>query len=225
VPSRRNLSCAPISAVATAYIEEAQYGSVVAKPNHKPLVNLGLYSVTFNNQPSSDRDALLAFKEFRAEARRKGLQYFIEIFAPNIESGIRLAEIPFFVNDRIYHMLAGVSVEDRPLFLKVPYFGPRALEELANYDPSKLVGIIGGSSDTTFDAFQLRADAQKYGARVALFGHKICLPKIRKPGTPQKRVTPVLDETDGAVASYKSGYRKCRAAFWEKWHTNPTADY
>src|ERR1017187_3406829 len=159
----------PSLSFATAYIEEAQFGSVVAKTNRKPVVNLGLYSITFNNQPQIDREALSAFKEFRAEARRKGFQYFLEVFAPNSDAGIPCEEIPFFVNDHICRMLAGVSLDDRPLFLKVPYFGSRALEELVAYDPSMIVGVMGGSVGTTFDAFQLLADAQKYGARVALF--------------------------------------------------------
>ena len=43
------------------------------------------------------------------------------------------------------------------------------------YDPSLVVGILGGSAGTTRDAFQLIHDAQKHGARVALFGRKINL--------------------------------------------------
>jgi hypothetical protein len=163
----------PSLAFATTYLEEAQFGSVVAKKNRPPAVNLGLYSVTFNNQPVIDREVLLAFKAFRAEARRNGFQYFLEVFAPNVDAGIRAEEIPFFVNDHICRMLAGVALADRPLFLKVPYFGPQALEELVAYDPSMIVGVMGGSSGTTRDAFELLANAQKYGARVALFGRKI----------------------------------------------------
>jgi len=53
------------------------------------------------------------------------------------------------------------------------YHGPRALEELFRYDPHLVIGILGGSAGTTLDAFQLLADAQKYGAKVALFGRKI----------------------------------------------------
>src|SRR5439155_5367452 len=41
------------------------------------------------------------------------------------------------------------------------------------YDPKLVVGILGGSAGTTYDAFKLIYDAQKYGARVALFGRKI----------------------------------------------------
>jgi len=47
------------------------------------------------------------------------------------------------------------------------------MEELAQYDPNLIVGILGGSAGTTYDAFRLIHDAQKYGARVALFGRKI----------------------------------------------------
>jgi hypothetical protein len=36
-----------------------------------------------------------------------------------------------------------------------------------------VVGILGGSAGTTYDAFKLLAEAKKYGARVALFGRKI----------------------------------------------------
>src|SRR5206468_9918336 len=47
------------------------------------------------------------------------------------------------------------------------------MEELAQYDPNLVVGILGGSAGTTYAAFKLIHDAQKYGARVALFGRKI----------------------------------------------------
>ena len=78
-----------------------------------------------------------------------------------------------FINDNILRSLAGVPEAGRPLFLKIVYHGPRAMEELAQYDPNLVVGILGGSAGTTYDAFKLIHDAQKYGARVALFGRKI----------------------------------------------------
>ena len=80
-----------------------------------------------------------------------------------------------FLNDHIVRSLAGVTQRGRPLFLKIPYNGPTALEELVSYDPQLVVGILGGSAGTTYDAFKMIPDAQKYGARVALFGRKINL--------------------------------------------------
>jgi hypothetical protein len=163
----------PSAPFASGFIEEAQYGSLAAEHRGEPVVNLGLYSVTFNNQLPADRESMLAFKEFRAEAERKRFNYFLEVFAPNVACGLRPEQIPPFINDSVCRMLAGVPLDARPVFLKIPYFGPRALEELAAYDPSVIVGVLGGSSGTTYDAFKLLADAQKYGARVALFGRKI----------------------------------------------------
>jgi hypothetical protein len=163
----------PSAPFASGFIEEAQYGSLTSGREGGSVVNLGLYSITFNNHLAADRESLLAFKEFRAEAQRKSFNYFLEVFSPNVDAGLRPEEIPAFVNDSVCRMLAGVPLAARPVFLKIPYFGARALEELVTYDPSVIIGVLGGSSGTTYDAFKLLADAQKYGARVALFGRKI----------------------------------------------------
>ncbi len=81
--------------------------------------------------------------------------------------------MPQFINDCIARTLAGVTQAGRPLFLKMVYHGPKAMEELAAYDPHLVIGILGGGAGTTYDAFKLLAEAKKYGARVALFGRKI----------------------------------------------------
>jgi hypothetical protein len=158
---------------ATCFIEEVQHGRLGAMPDAPPVVNLGLYSCTFNNVLESDMAALAAFRAFRAEAELRGFHYFLEVFAPNVKHAISEDEVPGFVNDQICRMLAGVPVDARPEFLKIPFFGPAALEELVAYDPSMIVGVLGGSSGTSFDAFTLLAEARKHGARVALFGRKI----------------------------------------------------
>jgi hypothetical protein len=164
----------PSEPFATAHIQEAQYGSLTAPREGPPVVNLGLYSITFNNDLEADLRSLRAFREFRADAEKCGFHYFLEVFAPNSpNTGLSPEQVPGFVNDSIVRTLAGVPASGRPLFLKIPYFGPRALEELVAYDPSVVVGILGGSSGTTYDAFKLLAEARKYGARVALFGRRI----------------------------------------------------
>jgi len=138
-----------------------------------PGANLGLYSVTFVNDLEHDRRTLQAFKEFREEAERKRFRYFLEVFDPNVSSGVPPDKLGEFINDSILRSLAGVPESGRPLFLKIAYHGPRAMEELAQYDPNLVVGVLGGSAGTTHDAFKLIHDARKYGARVALFGRKI----------------------------------------------------
>jgi hypothetical protein len=160
----------------TATLDHIMYGCIDPKPNEKIVgADLGLYSVTFTNNLDEEHYALREFHEFRLEAERKGFRYFLEVFNPNVEPGISEADIPAFVNDHVVRSLAGVTKHGRPLFLKIAYNGPKALYELASYDPQLIVGILGGSAGTTYDAFKLISDAQKYGARVALFGRKINL--------------------------------------------------
>jgi len=137
--------------------------------------DLGLYSVTFTNNLDEDYAALEAFHDFRIEAERKRFRYFLEVFNPNIDPGFDDKKTGGFLNDNIIRCLAGVTTAGRPIFLKIPYNGPGPLEELVSYDPDLVVGILGGSAGTTRDAFQLIHDAQKYGAKVALFGRKINL--------------------------------------------------
>ncbi len=164
----------PSAPFATAYIQEAQFGSLTASREGSPVVNLGLYSMTFNNDLEADLRTLRAFREFRAEAEKSGFHYFLEVFAPNSpNTGLSPEQVPAFLNDQIVRALAGVPSSGRPLFLKIPYLGPGPLEELVAYDPSLVVGILGGNSGTTYEAFKLLAEARKHGARVALFGRRI----------------------------------------------------
>src|SRR2546422_2567049 len=163
----------PAQPFRTATIDQIQCGRIECDAGEVPGANLGLYSVTFVNDLEQDRETLLAFKEFREEAERKGFRYFLEVFDPNINHGIAPEKLGEFLNDNILRALAGVPDAGRPLFLQIVYHGPRAMEELSQYDPSLVVGILGGSAGTTYDAFKLIYEAQKDGARVALFGRKI----------------------------------------------------
>ncbi|BCL73648.1 hypothetical protein VNTUMSATTG_55850 (plasmid) [Vibrio nigripulchritudo] len=138
-------------------------------------VDMGLYSITFNNQVASDKATLEAYNQFRREAEDRGFPHFLEVFNPNTSANLAPEDVPYFVNDCIVRTLAAVPSQARPLFLKTVYNGPKAMEELCDYDPGLIVGVLGGSSGTTRDCFQLIHDAQKYGARLALFGRKINL--------------------------------------------------
>lgn len=166
----------PSRAFRTASIDHIKYGKVTAD-HSKPYMgaDLGLYSITFTNNIDWDHKALLDFQEFRLEAEMKGFRYFLEVFNPNVDPGIPDKKVASFLNDHIVRTLAGVTKAGRPVFLKIPYNGPGPLEELAAYDSRLVVGILGGSSGTTLDAFQLIHDAWKHGAKVALFGRKINL--------------------------------------------------
>jgi hypothetical protein len=158
----------------TATLDHIQCGHLDCHSDERRRgADLGLYSITFNNDAGLDRDALQQYKEFRLEAEKKGFRHFLEVFDPNQSHAVADDNVPAFVNDSIVRTLGGVTSAGRPLFLKMVYHGPRALEELVHYDPHLIVGILGGSAGTTYDAFKLLSEARKYGARAALFGRKI----------------------------------------------------
>lgn len=140
----------------------------------RALCDLGLYAVTFYNNPEWDVDTLEHYATFRDEASGVGLRHFLEVFNPAIEIDTGDAEAGSFINDCIVRCLAGIARRERPEFLKIQYNGARAMEELAAYDPGNLiVGILGGGAGTTRDTFELVSQAERHGARVALFGRKI----------------------------------------------------
>ena len=66
--------------------------------------------------------------------------------------------------------------------------------ELCSYDPELVVGILGGAAGTNRDTFQLLSDAQRDGARVALFGRKIKLAE-----SPLEMVRHMRRVVDGAL--------------------------
>jgi hypothetical protein len=158
----------------TATLDHIQCGHLDCKPEERHRgANLGLYSITFTNDTARDREALEEYKTFRIEAEHKGFRHFLEVFDPNRPEMVAPDKVPAFINDAIVRTLGGVTSKGRPIFLKMVYHGPKAMEELVRYDPHLVVGILGGSAGTTYDAFKLLAEAKKYGARVALFGRKI----------------------------------------------------
>ena len=114
---------------------------------------------TFNNDPVLDREALERYKEFRLEAEHKGFRHFLEVFDPNRPEAVEASQMPGFINDAIVRTLGGVTARGRPVFLKMVYHGPKAMEELVRYDPHLVVGILGGSAGTTYDAFKLLSEA------------------------------------------------------------------
>ncbi|MCP4384027.1 MAG: hypothetical protein GY798_21900 [Hyphomicrobiales bacterium] len=139
------------------------------------LSDLGLYSITFVNDIEADLRSLEAFHAFRQDANANGIKYFLEVFNPNIDSGVPAESIGAFVNDNLARCLSGVLKNKRPQFLKYPFNGPKALEELVAFDPQLVVGVLGGGAGTHRDTFELLYQTEKYGARVALFGRKINL--------------------------------------------------
>ena len=162
-------------------LEGASYPAGPSRPLRTPTTeqlrhgagaDLALYSLTPANDAQIDVAALQEYRQFRTEAQREGVRHFLEVFSP-LPPDCVSAEVGRFMGDFVARLLAGVPGPDRPLLLKMPYYGPRAMRELSHYDPHLVPGILGGSSGTTFDAFFLLEDARRNGARAAIFGRRI----------------------------------------------------
>ena len=187
----------------TASLDMAMCGKPECQPAERSLgADLGLYSITFSNEAAADQLVLGAYSLFRKEAAAKGFRHFLEFFNPNAPLN-PVADVGAFMNDMIIRTLAGVAGAERPLFLKVAYNGPAAMEELAGYDSSLVVGIMGGSSGTTFDAFRQLWDARRHGARAALYGRMINNAEDQQSFIKQLRALADGEATpDDAVRSY-----------------------
>lgn len=171
--------------------------------------DLGLYSMTFNNDLDADHDSLSAFLDFVDDADDEGFKYFLEVFNPNVDTGIAPDVLPHYINDCIIRSIAGLTRAQRPQFLKIAYNGPKALEELASYDPGIVVGVLGGGAGTARDTFELLYQAEKYGARLALFGRKINL--AEDPRAMVKLMRAVADgniKPEEAVKAYHGELQK-----------------
>jgi hypothetical protein len=225
--TRPTSTCAPAARTPTrpsrpfqsTTIDHIQAGKLDPTPSERRLgANLGLYSITPNNNIDFDYVTINAYKEFRLEAERKGFRHFLEVFDPNACGETCPADLGRFINDLIVRTLAGVPSSGRPVFLKIAYHGPRAMEELVAYDPHLVPGILGGSSGTTHDAFKLLEEAKRYGARAALFG-----PEDQQQRAPAHvRHVPARDRQRAASARRRPCGRttgSCRS-----WNSNPTGN-
>src|SRR6516162_8982160 len=84
----------------TATLDHIQCGRLSCRPEERHLgANLGLYSITFNNDSVLDREALEQYKQFRLEAEAKGFRHFLEVFDPNRPEAVEASQVPNFIND------------------------------------------------------------------------------------------------------------------------------
>ena len=197
----------------TTTLDHIMYGRLSNGQNLTVVgADLGLYSITFNNDVDHDLETIEHYRDFRIEAERKGFRHFLEVFNPNACDDHCPPDIARYVNDMITRTLAGVVGAGRPLFLKMPYNGPAAMEEIAGYDRSLIVGILGGASGTTFDAFHQLHEARKYGARAATYGRMINNSEEQRTMIQHLHwiASGHIDDPAEAVRSYHNDLRKLR---------------
>src|ERR1700682_5954170 len=83
----------------TATLDHLQCGHLDCKPEERTRgVDLGVYSITYNNDTILDREALEAYKQFRLEAERKNFRHFLEVFDPCFAGAVAPEHVPAFIN-------------------------------------------------------------------------------------------------------------------------------
>ena len=147
----------------------------IARPRSgRSGANLGLYSVTFNNDLEHDLRDAGAVPRVPRRGRAQGFPLLPRGLRPERHGRGRRRGLAA-VHQRHDHADAGGGRPGGPA--AVPQDRLSRPEGAGRAGPvttrSLVVGILGGSAGTTRDAFQLLHDAQKYGAKVALFGRKI----------------------------------------------------
>ena len=214
LPSGGRYAQEPSRPFRTALLDHIMAGKIDPTPAERSRgAELGLYSITPNNDLEFDLPSMEAYREFRVEAERKGFRHFLEVFDPNACGDRCPVDLGRFINDLIVRTLAGVCGRGRPVFLKIAYHGPAAMEELAAYDPQLVPGILGGASGTTFDAFFQLWEARKHGARAALYGRMINNSEHQTTFIEHLRLLAdgLIEPTD-AVRRYHGGLQKLNIA-------------
>src|SRR5678815_5837525 len=109
-------AAAPSRPFQSTTIDHIQSGKLDPTPSERTRgANLGLYSITPNNNIDFDYPTLEAYKEFRLEAERKGFRHFLEVFDPNACGEKCPADLGRFINDLIVRTLAGVPSRVRTM--------------------------------------------------------------------------------------------------------------
>ncbi|EPX75890.1 hypothetical protein [Salipiger mucosus] len=135
----------------------------------RPVANLGLYALSFYNDAELDHATLRAYSDFRDVAVTLGLRHFLQVADPPfaIETGTQ--DYAAYRNDMVARSLAGIGRKERPVFVTVGYHGAAATEELARWDPARLVvGLTAARGGTLRDSLERLAQAERHGARLAV---------------------------------------------------------
>ena len=133
--ARRQLCQKPVAAVPHRFAAPTMSGTTTPVPRGQIyLTDLGLYSITFNNDLDADVRSLEAFRG-SATMRPPTASIISSKSSIPTSTGVAPELLPHFINDCILRCLAGVVEAQRPRFLKIAYNGPKALEELASFDP------------------------------------------------------------------------------------------
>ena len=138
-------------------------------------IRLGLYSITLNNDTEKDARTLGEFLDFAWDmGNNPDFDYFLEVFLPNVnQPGMDLKAQGEYIADSIVRTMSYLRKNQRPVFIKTVYTTPEVWKSLVEFDPSLIIGALGGKRVNARRTLQLAHDATENGGKVILFGRAV----------------------------------------------------
>lgn len=151
------------------------YCEMLTAPALECHIHLGLYSITLNNDVTADTRMLDEYVKFAHEIGEiQSFGHVLEVFLPNVRiPGMDDEKAGQYVADSIVRTMSYLRKKQRPLFIKTAFTTPKTWQELTNFDPSLVIGALGGPRKNALDTLNLARDVIEYGGKVILFGRKV----------------------------------------------------
>ncbi len=159
----------------TVPVEAAQYCDSLVNNATACHINLGLYSITLNNDVEADERMLNAYLKFAKDVgEMRGFEHVLEVFLPNVRiPGMDTEKRGQYTADSIHRTMSYLRIRQRPLFIKTAYTTKEIWQELTSFDPTLIIGALGGPKQNAKSTLSLAHDVTEYGGKVILFGRTV----------------------------------------------------
>lgn len=160
----------------TVFPDDARaFCEALVAPALECRVSLGLYSITLNNDVVADERMLNAYIQFaHTVGEMKGFDHILEVFLPNIRlPGLDDEKRGMYVADSIVRTMNYLRKHQRPRFIKTAYTTAKVWNELTQFDPSLIIGALGGPRENARKTLQLANNVIQNGGHAILFGRTI----------------------------------------------------
>ncbi len=160
----------------TVFPDEARTScETLLAPALECRVPLGLYSITLNNDVVADERMLNAYIQFaHTVGELEGIDHILEVFLPNMKlPGLDDEKRGMYIADSIVRTMNYLRKHQRPRFIKTAYTSSKVWRELTQFDPSLIIGALGGPRENARKTLQLAQNTFQNGGRAILFGRTI----------------------------------------------------
>lgn len=159
----------------TVPLDDAKYCEDLTNCAMECHIKLGLYSITLNNDVEADERMLNAYLRFAKEVSKiRGFDHILEVFLPNVNlPGMDMEKRGQYTADSIMRTMNYLRQRERPLFIKTAYTTKEIWQELTQFDPTLIIGALGGARQNARSTLNLAYDVTGNGGKVILFGRAV----------------------------------------------------